>query len=139
MGRRSALRGATGPTPPVCRHVKILLLEDDPAFRAALDANLTNDGHEVVAFASPRFAPPPTELADAQLVITDQVMAAGDLTGLEFADAFHVAHPEVPVVLVTSCAAGRLNDEIAARSFVHLRRKPIDYDDLQALLHRLVA
>jgi DNA-binding NtrC family response regulator len=120
-----------------CTRVKILLFEDDQAFRTALAENLREDGHEVAAYAGPACAPPASSLTDARVVITDQAMAPGDLSGLEFADAFHAVHPAVPVVLVTACATAELDAEVSARPFVHLRRKPIAYDELHALVHHL--
>lgn len=53
---------------------------------------------------------------------------------LSFADRFHVIHPAVPVVMMTTYLSHYLEAAVAARGFITLRRKPIDYDELARLL-----
>ena len=42
--------------------------------------------------------------------------------------------PDVPVVMVTAHRSEFLDRSIAARHFITLRRKPLDYEDLARLL-----
>lgn len=66
------------------------------------------------------------------MLIVDYQMNGED--GLSFADHFHAAYPDVPVLMVTAYWSTFLDAEVAARGFVTLRRKPIDYDELASLL-----
>jgi DNA-binding NtrC family response regulator len=109
----------------------VLLLDDDDDFRLALAANLSDDGHYVRHFARPADIQLPFSEAVSMLIL-DYEMAGED--GLSFADRFHAAHPDVPVVMVTAHWSEFLDHEIAARDFIVLRRKPVDYDDLVRLL-----
>jgi DNA-binding NtrC family response regulator len=109
----------------------VLLLDDDEDFRLALAANLSDDGHRVRHFASPVGIEVPFKESVSMLIV-DYEMGGED--GLSFADRFHVAYPDVPVVMVTAYRSEFLDHQIAARPFITFRRKPVDYDDLARLL-----
>jgi two-component system nitrogen regulation response regulator GlnG len=109
----------------------VLLLDDDDDFRLALAANLIDDGHRVQHFASSAGIEMPFNESVSMLIV-DYEMGGED--GLSFADRFHAAHPDVPVVMVTAHSSEFLDYEIAARHFITLRRKPVDYDDLARLM-----
>jgi two-component system nitrogen regulation response regulator GlnG len=110
----------------------VLLLDDDEDFRTALAANLTDDGIWVAQFARPTDVPPLTSLQGLTMLILDYQMSGE--SGLAFADRFHAAHPDVPVVMVTAYWSNYLDAEVAARDFITLRRKPVDYDELVKLI-----
>ena len=110
----------------------VLLLDDDDDFRSALAANLTDDGYRVEHFARAADMPSLTSFEDLTMLILDYSMRGED--GLSFADRFHAAHPEVPVVMVTAYWSDYLDAEIAARQFITLRRKPVDYEELARML-----
>ena len=110
----------------------VLLLDSDDDFRSALAANLADDGHAVVHFARPRDVPPLATFEELTLLILDYQLDGED--GLSFADRFHASHPRVPVVMVTTYASDRLEAEVAARTFLTLRHKPVDYEELAELL-----
>ena len=110
----------------------VLLLDDDEDFRSALAAILADDGHPVRHFAGPGQVPPLPSLEGLTMLILDYQMRGED--GLSFADRFHAAHPNVPVVMVTAYWSDYLDAEIAARDFITLLRKPIGYDELARLI-----
>jgi len=110
----------------------VLLIDDDEDFRAALAANLVDDGYQVTEFAAPTHVPPLTSLEGLTTLILDYQLSGED--GLAFADRFHTAHPNVPVVMVTAYWSNYLDAQVAARDFITLRRKPIDYEELARLL-----
>ena len=110
----------------------VLLLDSDDDFRSALAANLADDGHAVVHFARPRDVPALATFEQLTLLILDYQLDGED--GLSFADRFHASHPRVPVVMVTTYASDRLEAEVAARGFLTLRHKPVDYEELAQLL-----
>jgi len=113
----------------------VLLLDDDEDFRRALAANLAYDGYRVRDFARPADVPPPPFAESISVVIVEFEMDGED--GLSFADRFHAAHPDVPVVMLTAYWSDFLDREIAARNFIALRRKPVDYEELARLLPSL--
>lgn len=110
----------------------ILLIDDDPDFRSGLAANLRDDGHEVRELGSPRELPGLDTLGDVHAVISDYQM--GESNGLEVADRFHAFHPATPFIMVTAYWSHYLGAEVEKRKFVVLMRKPLDYEDLLALL-----
>jgi DNA-binding NtrC family response regulator len=110
----------------------VLLLDSDDDFRAALAANLSDDGYRVVHFARPGDVPSLAAFEGLTMLILDYQMEGED--GLSFADRFHATHPAVPVVMVTTYASRQLEAAVAARAFIALRRKPVDYDELARML-----
>lgn len=113
-------------------YMDILLIDDDRDFRGALAENLRDDGHQVWEYENPGELPPIIELGNIGAVLSDYQMDAVD--GLTLADRFHAAHPGVPVVLMTAYWSRALDAEVAQREYLYLRRKPLDYEDVQAVL-----
>ena len=110
----------------------ILLIDDDPDFRTGLAANLRDDGHEVREFENPGDLPGLDTLGHVDAVISDFQMAECD--GLGLADRFHAVYPNTPFIMVTAYWSHHLDAEMAKRKFVRLQRKPLDYEDLLAVL-----
>ncbi len=111
----------------------VLLLDDDRDFRSALAANLADDGIAVQEFGHPDEVPPLSSYERLSMLIIDYQLRGQD--GLAFADRFHAAHPDVPVVMVTAYWTAHLEAEAARRrAYLTLRRKPIDYDEIAGLL-----
>ena len=110
----------------------VILLDDDDDFRTALAANLSDDGYTVSHYSRPRDLPPLTSLERVSMLILDYQMEGED--GLTFVDRFHRSHPKVPVVMVTAYSSHHLDAEVAARPFMSLRRKPVQYEELARLL-----
>ncbi len=112
----------------------VLLLDDDETFGTALRELLHDDGHAVRAYRSIAELPPLRELPPLAAMITDYQLGGGE-DGLSFAQRFHAAHPEAPVILVTAFATDYLTQAVAALPYVSLLRKPFHYEDLHRLLH----
>ena len=110
----------------------ILLVDDDTDFRTAFAENLRDDGHRVVELDTPPDDPEALELADVGMVVADYHLPRQ--TGLAFADAFHAAHPRVPVVVITADPSGYIDAAIDRRPFARLQRKPIDFQEFEALI-----
>jgi two-component system response regulator AtoC len=117
-----------------CSGIEIVVVDDDLSFRSGLAANLEDDGHAVSQYADPKDVPPLRELT-ARVVVSDYQMA--DVDGLTFADAVHAVQPAVQVILATAYWTVDIETAVARRGFLHLCRKPLDYDDLHALIHEL--
>lgn len=120
-------------SPLPCNALPIVVVDDDVSFRLGLAANLEDDGHLVTEYEDPRDVPPDV-LARARVVVTDYQME--DLDGLAFADAVHATSAGTVIVLATAYWTVEIEAAIAARDYVELCRKPLDYDELHALLHR---
>jgi len=112
----------------------IVLLDDDESFRNALAENLRDDGYQVVEYATAHEVPPLTALGEVTVVVTDYDMPGTN--GLTFADTFHAVYPSVPIIIVTGVCTKSLETQAAARGFVSVLRKPIQYDQLQDLLYQ---
>jgi len=117
-----------------CSAIGVVVVDDDQSFRDGLAANLEDDGHRVDVYTDPREVPPETVRA-AQVVVTDYQMAEVD--GLTFADTVHAIKPEISVVLATAYWTVEIETAVVARRFVRLCRKPMDYDELHALIHEI--
>jgi DNA-binding NtrC family response regulator len=112
----------------------VLLLDDDESFRNALAENLRDDGYNVAEYTTAHEVPPLAALGAVRALVTDYDMPGTN--GLIFADMFHAAYPNVPVIMVTSACTKSLKAQAAARDFVSLLRKPIEYGQLYHLLHQ---
>jgi DNA-binding NtrC family response regulator len=115
----------------------ILLVDDDPSFRLGLSGTLGDDGHEVFAFAVPGEIPEEGRFLDVRLLVTDYEMPGEN--GMAFADRFHAARPDVPIVLMTAYLTLAIKAEAEARPFLTALSKPLDYDEFHALVHELGA
>jgi two-component system C4-dicarboxylate transport response regulator DctD len=114
-------------------HGTVLLLDDDDGFRNALAESLRDDGYDVAEYTTAYEVPPLTALGEVRAVVTDYDMPGTN--GLIFADRFHAMYPNVPIIMVTSACTKNLEAQAAARNFVSLLRKPIEYGQLYHLLH----
>jgi DNA-binding NtrC family response regulator len=134
---RMALR-STSSFPDGCRScadVRIVVVDDDDAFRLGLAGLFRDDGHEVIDFSRPDLVPSFDQLGDVALLVTDLDMPGGN--GFALADAFHAAHPSVPVILVTAFHGQAIEEEAARRPFLHLLHKPMRYEAVHDEVHRL--
>jgi DNA-binding NtrC family response regulator len=113
-------------------HDLVVLVDDDDGFRSALAETLRDEGHKVAEYGAPSQVPSLDGLQDAKLMITDYDMPGTN--GLAFADAFHARYPAVPIVLISSFPTPMLVTQAAARGFVRLLPKPVDYEVLRQVL-----
>ncbi len=115
-----------------CSAIAVVVVDDDESFRSGLAANLEDDGHVVHQYEDPRDVP--TGILDTvDVVLSDYQMA--EIDGITFADDVHARRSDVSVVLTTAYWTVEMEAEIAARPFIRLCRKPVDYDELHALAH----
>jgi CheY-like chemotaxis protein len=114
----------------------VLLVDDDEVFRRGLADNLRDDGHVVFDYGEPGDVPLLSALDDVTVVVTDYEMPGSD--GLSFADRVHAVRPQLPVVMLTAQREAPLEANTAARGFVRLVYKPVEYHRLHQMLHALV-
>jgi DNA-binding NtrC family response regulator len=120
-----------------CRGIPILLVDDDSHYRAALADLLRQDGHVVVEVETPLRAPPLEQLGQVCIVIAD--LEVWGKNGILFADRFHAARPDVPIILLTSHPAPVVQRRVRTPAFVLPLDKMLEYGSLHRLLHDLVA
>lgn len=118
-----------------CSSIAILLVDDEASFRTSFAETLRDDGHDVLDYGSPGEVPRLDDLTQVSVLVTDYEMPGG--TGIELADAFHAHHPRVPVLLVTAYPTRSLEGQMGERPYLRLFHKPVDYDDIHALIHEL--
>ncbi len=117
----------------------VLIVDDEAAILRLLRDCLEAAGWRVSGFASPRqalavFRDAPDEFA---AVISDQTMPG--MTGGELIRALHETRPGVPAILCSGHSDG-LDEASARQPGIHrLFRKPVDADELLAVLDEAVA
>lgn len=110
----------------------VLLLDDDDEFRQSLAHLLRDDGYNVLDYSDPEHVPPLNTLPPVTALIVDYEMASED--GISFADRFHAAYPDAPILLVTANVGHGLDRQLYARSWIMLWHKPFNYNQLVATL-----
>ncbi len=119
-----------------CDELRVLLVDDEDAFRTNLADILREDGHDVRTYRSPAEVPALSGLAWVGVVITDFDMPGGD--GFSFADRVHAAWPDIPVVIVTAHPSGTVEAEAALRrDFLSLLSKSVPYERIHEVVHAL--
>lgn len=113
----------------------MLLIDADECFRSGLADNLRDDGHVVREYETPKDVPLLAAAADIAVAIVDYSVPAPDRLAL--ADALHLARPTTPVILVTAYCSDGSDADVAARPFLHTQSRPLDYEVLHGLIHRL--
>jgi DNA-binding NtrC family response regulator len=116
-----------------CHEMTILLIDDDSGFRDGLASLLEDDGHEVLSYSSPSAVPANENLPPVHLLICDYDMPGEN--GFSFADRFHKARPQIPVIVVTAYRASGIASRAATRPFVNVLWKPFEYEEIHDLLH----
>jgi DNA-binding NtrC family response regulator len=112
---------------------RLLLVDDDPAFRNSLQEYLERHGHAVETAENGREALTKLEQAGYDVVLTDYNMP--ELNGMGVLQHIQQYYPFLPVVMMT----GERSSNVAAESFVALGAqaclfKPFDLRRLEEIL-----
>ncbi|HMG22095.1 MAG TPA: response regulator, partial [Kofleriaceae bacterium] len=119
-------------------HETILVVEDEPAVRRAVQRNLERLGYRVLAACDGEDALRITETgADIDLVLSDVVMPGVD--GPELACRLRAKWPELPVLFVTGYSADRLARTGAVGPHDRVLEKPYQLDELVRTLRAMLA
>lgn len=103
------------------RQISVLLADDDARFRALVRGVLVEDGYDVVGEAGTTdgvFAEVERERPD--VVVLDLVMDGAD--GLGTLDRLRAAHPDLPVVVISSLFDPVIEQQILARGTRYLEK-----------------
>lgn len=110
---------------------RILLVEDDPDLRTALELLLLDDGFDVLSAEHGGAALGLLERATPDAILLDLNMPVMD--GEDFARQFRSKYGgEVPIVIYTATPKPRIVEQIGN---ARMLRKPVDLDDLLEVLH----
>ena len=112
----------------------ILIVDDEPAVRFALEEALTTGGHDVIACASAAEAR--ARAGDADVVVTDLVMPGQD--GLALLAELRRDEPELPVVLLTARGSERTAAQAIKAGAWDYLPKPFAVDELRLVVGRAV-
>ena len=114
------------------KKLKVLIVDDEAAMRKILSVRIEKWGYDVVLAKSVEEAEPMIEEETPDLILSDVVLLGA--SGLDLLKRVRPQNHEVPVVLMT--AHGNVASAVeamkeGARDFL---TKPLDYDNLHALL-----
>ena len=114
----------------------VLIVDDEPAMRAALEANFHRRGWRVRAAAGVGEALLKFRREPSRLVVTDMRMPDGD--GLQVMQAVRTCAPETQVILLT--AYGSVPDAVQAirEGACDYLQKPVAFEDLEAVAERFI-
>jgi DNA-binding NtrC family response regulator len=110
----------------------ILIVDDEPAVRFALEEALSTAGHLVIACASAAEAR--TRAGEADVAITDLVMPDGD--GLTLLAELRRDEPDLPVVLLTARGSERVAAAAIKAGAWDYLPKPFAVEELRAVVGR---
>jgi CheY-like chemotaxis protein len=116
------------------RRMRILIVEDDPGIRFALEASLDLDGHDVVAVDRGEHA---LELLEGGASV-DLILLDLNTNGISAQAFLTRLAPSRPVVCVLSASVGADLEAARIRADFHVR-KPFDHSDLARILERVGA
>ena len=112
----------------------ILVVDDEPSIRLALEAGLTVNGFRVTVARSGREALTKARETDFAAVLSDIYMPEGD--GLEVVRELHASQPALPIILLTAQSSVELAVQAVAEGAADFVAKPFEVADLAALLRR---
>jgi len=132
-------RPATPLKLPFAKGETVLLVEDDADVRAVTEALLVEFGCRVLTAENGPGAMAVLERGEPLALLLSDVIMPGGMSGVDVARAANRLRPDLPILLATGYAAGRLPD-VAADTPWPVLRKPFRMDDLAiAVRHALRA
>lgn len=112
----------------------ILVVDDDPATRTALERSLELDGFEVETAQSAEEALGFLQTGTPALVISDVVM--GGMTGIALLDQIRHQDPELPVILCTGYGTIESAVDAMRKGATDFLTKPVDLQKLSLTVER---
>ena len=114
---------------------RLLVVDDDIQMLSALEAVLTNGGHEVQTASNGIDAVSKLKKQKPQAIITDLRMPA--MNGLELLDHVRRTEPDVPVILLSAYGSVPIAVEAIRNGATDFLVKPFSQEALEAVLGRL--
>ncbi len=101
---------------------RILVIDDDPAFRSLLEDLLTGEGYEVTPFASPVVAAGDALSGNYDLITLDLKMP--EAGGVEIAELFKDQALKTPVLVISGFLEGSIVDQLRDAGIEYTLSKP---------------
>ncbi|MEJ7597824.1 MAG: sigma-54 dependent transcriptional regulator [Kofleriaceae bacterium] len=111
---------------------RVLVIDDEPAIRFALEELMTDRGHVVITAVSGDAAI--AHLAEVDVVLTDLMMPGLDGLGVVRAARLHA--PGVPVIVLTARGSEKAAVEAMKAGAVDYLTKPFDVDEIALVVAR---
>jgi CheY-like chemotaxis protein len=119
------------------RPPRILVVEDDDAFRATVREILRDMGYKVRGARSLRKATKRLTHHSFDLVLSD--MEIGDGTGVDVVQIARQTHPEARLMLMSGSADGELLEQARSSGAARFLPKPFGLADLMRAIEELLA
>lgn len=115
-------------------HLRIVVVDDDPATCSFLQSVLVAEGHQCAAFI--RAVDAETYLATNQVDLALVDIYLGNVSGIELLRRLKHAQPMVTAVMMTAHVSIETTAESLAEGAIDYIRKPVAIDDLRSLLRK---
>ena len=116
---------------------RILVVDDDKAFRVATRAHLEDEAYQVTCAGGGTEALARLEELEFDLVLSDLVMAS--MSGVELLRQVQARWPGLPVIMVTGFGSIATAVEAMRLGAVDYLTKPANNDELLIKIHRALA
>ncbi len=116
---------------------RLLLVDDDRAFRASTRALLEDDGYEVVSAASGHAGAEALKRGGVDLMLLDLKMENED--GLRVLEALRAQGEDVPILIITGYGTVSSAVEAMRLGADDFLTKPVDHEDLRARIVELLS
>jgi DNA-binding NtrC family response regulator len=115
--------------------MKLLWIDDEPAFLKSIEDSLQAAGHASDIFTDPHVGISACQQNDYDVVITDYNMPG--MNGLEVLQAIQVFRPGLPVILATGNTDQDIRQEAERQGVSTIMNKPLNLMDLLKTLTRI--
>lgn len=119
------------------KHLRILVVEDNPMVGRVLKESLTNAGHTVTLASDGKAGIAQIRVNDFDLIITDLGMP--EMGGDEFVKRLKVSRPEMPVLVLTGWREDLDVNRLLSSGVAQVISKPFDLDELMSHVNAYAA
>jgi len=116
---------------------RVLIVDDDPGVRTALNANFVRHGWSTETASGARDAMRALERKTYDLVVTDVRMPDGD--GMEVLETVRLTAPQTAVILLTAYGSVSQAVESMRHGAFDYLTKPVSFEQLRAMAERVLA
>ena len=104
---------------------KVLVVDDEPGYRASLNFFLTRGGHEVLAVANAAQALERASQFEPQVLVADWLLGTPS-NGAELARQLRASLPRLQVILITGLDANVVGQKLEGVSIFRVLEKPFE-------------
>lgn len=132
----AAMSGAQGAVPNPNAALRVLVVEDDASYGELLRYQLKQEGYEPVLVRSGEEGVQKSNEIDPAVMLLDVMLPGKD--GREVLAEVHLAHPEIPIVMMTAAGSVEMAVECMKRGAVDFLAKPFDIERLYSVLRNAI-